>query len=316
MIENLTPEQEALLPVYRDKWLSIGLSTERANRAEAEDGVRLAYELQGLKAPERFIWAESPMGGIVAQAYLLAGLEQPENLLEAAENPHPDAKAHMSSWSSAVIDQGWSVYYSSWFDTMSMIGVTGTEQWAGLQKVAENAYWWWAFDDAAVLTERPTELHRDELNRLHSEDGMAIRFSDGWGFYSWHGTRVPEWVVLEPSVERAMKEPNTEIRRSALESLGWEAAIDQLVGEHGAELVGIAEDPGNAPNMLELYSLPDSIYEEDVNVLLVVNGSPDRDGSIRRYGETVPASITDPVEAAAWQYGVPTAVYRQLVRRT
>lgn len=316
MIEKLTPEQEARLPEYRDKWLKIGLSTERANRAEAEDGVRQAYTIQGLEPPKNFIWAESPMGGIVAQAYLLAGLPQPDDLLEALENPDPRTTKYLSDWFTAVIDQGWGVYYSSWFETMTMIGVTGLEKWAGLQKVAENAYWWWAFDDAAVLTDRPVEIHRDELNRLHSESGMAISFADGWGFHSWHGTRVPEWVITSPSVEKAMREPNTEIRRSALESLGWEAAIDQLVGEHGAELVGVADDPGNSPNMLELYSLPDTIYDEDVNVLLVVNGSPDRDGSIRRYGETVPASITDPVEAAAWQYGVSAEVYLQLARRT
>ncbi len=48
----------------------------------------------------------------------------------------------------------------------------------------------------------------------------------------------------------------------------------------------------------------------------MVNGSPDRDGQLRRYGETVPASITDPLSAAAWQYGVEPNVYAQLARRT
>jgi hypothetical protein len=34
-IETLTAEQLALLPKKRDQWISLGLSTERADRPEA-----------------------------------------------------------------------------------------------------------------------------------------------------------------------------------------------------------------------------------------------------------------------------------------
>jgi hypothetical protein len=127
---------------------------------------------------------------------------------------------------------------------------------------------------------------------------------------------VPEWVISDPTVAAAIREPNSEIRRAAFERIGWSDAIGDLVREHGAELIGTSPDPGNAPNVLELYRLPKRIYEEPVNLLLMVNGSPDRSGAIRRYGETVPADITDPVAAAAWQYDVPPSVYAQLARRT
>lgn len=199
---------------------------------------------------------------------------------------------------------------------MRTLGVQNLEPWEGNQIVAENAYWWWAFKGFVVISERPSELHRDEENRLHNETGMAISWPDGWGFFSWHGTRVPEWVITEPTVEKAIREPNSEIRRAAFERIGWADAIDELVREHGAELLGVAADPGNGDNLLELYSLPEAIYEEPVNVLLMVNGSPDRSGAIRRYGETVPANIKSPVAAAAWQYGVEENVYAGLVRRT
>jgi hypothetical protein len=39
------------------------------------------------------------------------------------------------------------------------------------------------------------------------------------------------------------------------------------------------------------------------------------DGTRREFGETVPADITDPVAAAAWQIGISPQDYRATVRR-
>ena len=210
----------------------------------------------------------------------------------------------------------WTIYYSAWFDTVRTLGVQNIEQWAGMELVGRNAYWFWTFRGFAILTQRPRELHRDPEGRLHNEKGAAISWPDGWGFYAWHGVRVPAWVITEPTVDRAIREENSEIRRAAFERIGWENAIDDLVKDYGARLLDVAADPGNAPHMLELYELPERIYDEPVNLLLMVNGSPDRSGAIRRYGETCPASITNPLEAAAWQYGVPVETYRLVERRS
>ena len=206
----------------------------------------------------------------------------------------------------------YTIYWSSWIDAMRQLGVEGLGPWDGQRIVGQNAYWWWAFKGFAVLTERPTQIVRDPEGRLHSETGQAITWPDGWGFHSWHGTRVPEWVIENPTVEKALKEPNSEIRRAAFESIGWDKAIEQL----NLTPLGVCADPGNFPHSLTLYELPERIYEEPVNLLLMVNGSPDRDGELRRYGETVPANIREPLAAAAWQYDVPVDVYAQLVRRT
>ena len=42
-IEKLTPEQEALIPVYRDKWRKIAYSTEPIDKQKAAEAVRNAY---------------------------------------------------------------------------------------------------------------------------------------------------------------------------------------------------------------------------------------------------------------------------------
>jgi len=58
-IEKLTAEQEALIPVYREKWRQIALSTERLDRAKAESVIKAAYIAIGKPEPE-FQFYSSP----------------------------------------------------------------------------------------------------------------------------------------------------------------------------------------------------------------------------------------------------------------
>jgi hypothetical protein len=59
MIEKLTPEQEALIPVYREKWWKIALSTEPIDREKPTQSVRFAYAALGYKEPQIVI-CDSP----------------------------------------------------------------------------------------------------------------------------------------------------------------------------------------------------------------------------------------------------------------
>ncbi|MFS0519098.1 hypothetical protein ACEYW6_30990 [Nostoc sp. UIC 10607] len=52
LIEKLTPEQEALIPVYRQKWRAIALSTERIDKEKVEEVVKAAYTAIGKQQPE------------------------------------------------------------------------------------------------------------------------------------------------------------------------------------------------------------------------------------------------------------------------
>lgn len=52
---------------------------------------------------------------------------------------------------------------------------------------------------------------------------MAVRYRDGWGVWSIHGTRVIERVVLHPetlTVAEIRAEPNAEVRRVMRERYG------------------------------------------------------------------------------------------------
>ena len=51
IITELTPEQEALIPVYREKWRKIALSTERIDQVKATEAIKAAYKFFDAEAP-------------------------------------------------------------------------------------------------------------------------------------------------------------------------------------------------------------------------------------------------------------------------
>ncbi|MCC5660642.1 hypothetical protein LC608_27415 [Nostoc sp. XA010] len=59
LIEKLTPEQEALIPVYREKWRAIALSTERIDKEKAAEAVKATYVAMDVEQPE-IIFCDSP----------------------------------------------------------------------------------------------------------------------------------------------------------------------------------------------------------------------------------------------------------------
>ena len=59
LIEKLTPEQEALIRVYREKWRSIALSIEPIDHQKATEAVKAAYKLIGKQEPE-IVFFDSP----------------------------------------------------------------------------------------------------------------------------------------------------------------------------------------------------------------------------------------------------------------
>jgi len=82
MIETLTTEQKEQLAVYRDKWINIGLCTKLANRKEAEEGVKIAYQAAGLPPPQHIIWTRSPLENCIV-AVILKNLDVLKNKIRS-----------------------------------------------------------------------------------------------------------------------------------------------------------------------------------------------------------------------------------------
>jgi hypothetical protein len=169
----------------------------------------------------------------------------------------------------------------------------------------------WAFPYRmiAFVSDRPAELHFDEARRLHGEHGMAARYRDGWGVYSWHGYRIPDdraWIITDKvkiTAEAIMAEPNAELRRVMCEITAFEP-IRKLAKVVGADVDG---------NGHQRRLLTAKIKGETLRIVEVVNGSLEPDGSRRKFLLGAMPGKT-PHEAIAASYGIAPQYYREAVR--
>ena len=304
-IATLTAEQVAALDVIRDRWIDIGWSTERADRDAAERGVTEAYAAVGLPAPA-CVWVDSPLAGAIA-----------------ATQVGDQVRAQVGA---QVWDQVWRALdpslcsWAAWADAHESIGVTGLAASKGLRTVAAQSPWWWPMRDIAILTDRPTVMARDNQGRLHNPTGPAIEYADGFGVHAWHGTRVPADLITPGwDLPTALRHDNAEVRRCAIERIAGQDGWAKIITAAGWEQVGDAHpDPGNPGQTLALYHVPadrdGGLYPEPVRLLHCVNATVERDGTRHEFGLTVPAGIGDPVEAAAWTFGLTQNEYARVQR--
>jgi hypothetical protein len=399
-LRRLTDEQEALLPVVRDEWLGIGLSTEPADRAEAERGVALAYRCAGLPAPDVTVWLQSPLSGAVGSSILAIPpgdqvrtqvwdqvrtqvWDQVWTQVWAQVRAQVGAQVGTQAWAQVraqvwdqvwdqvraqvgdqvgdqvwdqvraqvrtqvwdqvraqvraqvgdqvsgaqvsgaqVGDQVWRCCYgmheAGWFVWIDFFGRCGinTARVSGMMAVARSAGWWWPFNGAAILTERPCRLRRDSEHRLHSGDGRAIEYPDGWGVYAWHGVRVPEQVIMTPEAltpHQISTERNAEVRRVMVERFG----AQRYVREIGADIIDIGHVPcSNAEfckhtpehHTVRLYRA--ELGEDEPLVMVeVTNSTPEPDGEWKRYMLRVPPRVQTAREAVAWTFGTTADDY-------
>ncbi|GAA4228729.1 hypothetical protein FHR32_008093 [Streptosporangium album] len=337
---TVTTELADVLTAAALRWEEVAFRSGPADRPGAEAGVRLAYRIAGLAEPEKIIWVDSPAAGARAIALLGAGkpvrdavrtgpweraradvhaslgptawplawsltggrLWEPVGALvsrirrgiAATEESQEAAAALRASTLDAVLGQ----QDAPW---LSLFDALGRPEVEGLVQVARAAGWWWPFERVAIVCERPAELHRDELSRLHRADGPALLFPDGFAVHAWGGTPIPadfaaSMAKLTP--ERIRAQENAELRRVMLEHFGY----DRYLAESGA-----TPRHRDETGVLWRIDLPE---DEPVVMVEVVNSTAEPDGTFRKYWLRVPPATRTAREGVAWTFGLSEADYR------
>lgn len=171
----------------------------------------------------------------------------------------------------------------------------------------------------------------DRDANVHGAEGPARVWQDGTTVYCWRGTMCPEawipqptlsWVEARPhlptliprstpcnppSPREAMQQSNLELRRVAIEIVGWDAIISGLRG------VVLDEDPDPQVGTLVRVRIPPppewwNAQSEEHLFLRVQCGTG------RRFALAVPPHMKTARQANAWTYGLEADEYSPEVR--
>ena len=288
-IDKLTPEREALIDVYCDKWIKIGTSTEQPDKAYIEEVVNRMYEKAGYDMPV-IIWSDSPLALMVDKTVyvktessnpsLIEDREAMINLVEEfKQKPNYNRELDFSGVCYGAHDAHWLAYYD-YFD--QVLNVPGAEKIRDLVEMAKVG-WWAPYDTHCFVSLPPTEIYLDDENELHNENGPAIRYKDGVEMYCIHGVRVPKNVITEPqnqTIDEILNESNQEVKRIRITRYGWGKFLEKTQARIvDSRLVSLGNDnpteyinPDKTGWMSSLYHLP----EEDLKVLTTYDPSTGR----------------------------------------
>jgi hypothetical protein len=102
-LKFLTPEQEALIPGYQEKWRQVYLSTQPIDRVKAEAAVKAAYVVMGKKAPAEIVFCASPREALERLRSNIAEVEVPSEYTQDRSSQTPP------NFFQAIFQIGWGI---------------------------------------------------------------------------------------------------------------------------------------------------------------------------------------------------------------
>lgn len=199
VISSLTKEQEAQIPVYRERFRQIGLSTEPTDRSKAEAAVRRAYAYlsesgSSEAANPEIVWADSPMLG----AKLAAQYAKGDVNVTTKEIQEQAALASYGSFEAYWV----SVYVF----IAEQLPVKKDELADVALDIVTHCGVYWTFEDLVVMTPKPSKISMLD-SKLHCVDGPALEYPNGDGLYAVNGEIKNS--LMEIAIAARLESPET-----------------------------------------------------------------------------------------------------------
>lgn len=235
MIDKLTPEQEAYLPVFKQAAID-DLTARRDFNLQVEQ-VKKLYKYLGYEEP-KYIVSHTPSGAIrLAGALEFLEHEGFKNLDKALEALDPSSdealKVSLSNlgYSSSPAKpknsilwlNGWERAHSKWLQFGAYIGAKfDKEKFDLFTQTVDNIDGLLCYENLVIVIENPVEIHWQN-EKLHNEKGAAVVYSDGMKFYFVEGHEMAEKAILAPSsitLDEIKQEQNMEVKRILIRLYG------------------------------------------------------------------------------------------------
>lgn len=311
-IEKLSAESEALLPDFRERWRSIGLSVGPSDRALSADAVRRAYARIDRPAPI-VLHARGPLDAIFFACVLrtqngqLGGQlwgqirgqlwDQLGGQFEGQLRGQLRGQlwgqirdqlrgVYSAIWSYGQTESYWASYYRF---AIEHAGVTVTDrQRSGLaiwEDLARSCSLVLSWSGVTIVVDHPQALLFNEQRRLHSVVGPAISYADGYAVYAVNGVRIDpgigEALLAGRLTTGAIRDlRNVEVRRVAIERYESVHGKGAYLVASGAQVLHEDVDQHGRPRKLLRIELGD---DEPYVGVQVTNSSPEPDGSYKQY---------------------------------
>lgn len=207
-ITKMTPEQEALIPVYVDKWIQVGKNTDRMDPVKTKaiiDDYRALIE-RPVDVP--MIILDNPLEAWAACHLItkydvpLDKLNEELDLLFHEKNPKkysiPPARL---PWQSGSFFVSTFAFYDFMFEVLKVeIPAELMDKYKKWEATSQLGCVY-PMPEYTIVCEKPTDLHINDKYTLHKDGGPALAYA-GRGdikIYALNGVRVPEYLAVTPS---------------------------------------------------------------------------------------------------------------------
>jgi hypothetical protein len=276
IIDKLTPEQEAMMPIYVERCTAIGRTTQTWDQFTAPDNqaairslITEIYTNGGVTMPTDIRLVRNPQEGIDLVSSL-TGNTKYSTLNQSCYGSH---------------DISWLSFYMFCHYELNL-----REETARLKpfwELATKCGWWWPLSGAVVISPMPSALRLDKQGRLHAEGEAAVDYSSQPFVYALHGVRFPvemaiKWVVppvSELPIDQVLSITNTEQRREIIKRIGIQNMWKQL----NPRMLDTATIAGNSYQLHEI-SLTGNASNDRMNRIYLQMLNPSVIGEIHIEG--------------------------------
>ena len=237
MITQLTAYQKEQIKVYREKYIKIGLNTDRIDEKQCMNDINDLYvHILDRKKPEKIFICKSPYQAWKRICYYVHEFGENEqksvkNLKAEDLDVNIDEEKYMINFVYPYLQGSMDVNVFGYYDYIKeVLGLDFPKKYEIFKKTMNYGYIF-PLQKVCFVSEKPVEINM--IDRvLHADYKPAVKFEDGFSLWRLNGITVPEWIVMTKpenmDIEKIMKIKNVEVRREAIRKLGTTLLLDKL----------------------------------------------------------------------------------------